>query len=99
MAENETIEHLRWSLAQKRLQADEHLQEMHEQGPLPSVDELLESKPVRFVTEHPVIAGVAAGAIYLIGPARLIRGFSLGISLLQGARALRAAQRTLMGQP
>jgi hypothetical protein len=38
MAENETIEHLRWSLAQKRLQADAHLQEVQEQGPLPSVD-------------------------------------------------------------
>ena len=96
MAENETVEHLRWSLAQKRLQADEHLQEVHEQGPLPSIDEVLESKPVRFITEHPVIAGVAASVIYLVGPARLLRLVSMSISLLQGARTLRAAQRMLM---
>jgi hypothetical protein len=98
MAENETIEHLRWSLAQKRLQADAHLQEVHEQGPLPSVDEVLESKPVRFVTEHPVIAGIAAGAIYLIGPARLLRIVGMSISVLQSARTLRAAQRMFMNQ-
>ena len=96
MAENETIEHLRWSLAQKRLQADEDLQEIYEQGSLPSLDEVLESKPVRFVTEHPVIAGVAAGMIYLIGPARLLRLMTMTISVMQAARTLRAAQRTLM---
>ena len=96
MAENETIEHLRWSLAQKRLQADEHLQEVHDQGPLPSVDEILESKPVRFMTEHPVMAGVATGIVYLIGPARLLRLMTMSISVMQAARTLRAAQRTLM---
>jgi hypothetical protein len=96
MAENETIEHLRWSLAQKRLQADEHLQEVHDQGPLPSVDEILESKPVRFITEHPVLAGVATGIVYLIGPARLLRLMTMSISVMQAARTLRAAQRTLM---
>ena len=96
MAESETIEHLRWSLAQKRMQADEHLQEMHDEGPLPSLDEVLESKPVRFVTEHPVLAGVAAAMIYLLGPARLIRLISTSIGLLQSARTLRAAQRAFM---
>ena len=96
MAENETIEHLRWSLAQKRMQADEDLKEMHEHGPLPSFDEVLESKPVRFVSEHPVLAGVAAGVIYLIGPARLLRSAITCIGLLQSARTLRDAQRMLM---
>ena len=93
MAENETIEQLRWSLAQKRLRADEHLQQVQEQGPLPSVDEVLASKPVRLMTEHPVIAGIAAGTIYLIGPARLLRLVSMSVALAQSAHALRTAQR------
>ena len=95
MAENETVEHLRWSLAQKRMQADADLQVMHEEGPLPSLNEVLESKPVRFVTDHPVLAGVAAGAVYLMGPARLLRLISASIALLQGVRTLHAAQRAL----
>jgi hypothetical protein len=93
MAESETIEHLRWSLAQKRMQADERLQEMQAEGPLPSLDEVLESKPVQFVTEHPVLAGVAAGVIYLLGPARLLRLVSTTIGLLQSARTLRTMTR------
>ena len=96
MAENETIEHLRWSLAQKRMQADEQLREMHDEGPLPSLDEVLESKPVRFVTDHPVLAGAATGVIYLFGPGRLLRLLTTGLTLLQSVRTLRAAQRALM---
>jgi len=96
MAENETIDHLRWSLAQKRMQADEHLLGIQQQGNLPSIDEVLESKPVRFATEHPVLSGVAAGMIYLVGPARLLRLVTTGIGLLQSAHALRAAQRMMM---
>ena len=96
MAENETIDQLRWSLAQKRMQADERLQEIHSQGALPSIDEVLESTPVRFATEHPVLSGVAAGMVYLLGPARLLRLVSAGVGLLQSARTLRAAQRVFM---
>ena len=96
MAQNETVDQLRWSLAQKRMQADAHLHEIHEQGTLPSIDEVLESKPVRFAAEHPVLSGVAAGMIYLVGPARLLRLATMGIGLLQSAHALRAAQRMMM---
>lgn len=96
MAENETIEHLRWSLAQKRMQADQALQEMHDEGPLPSLNEVLESKPVRFVTDHPVLAGAATGVIYLFGPTRLLRLLTTGVTLLQSVRTLRAAQQALM---
>ena len=95
MAENETVEHLRWSLAQKRMQADAELQQMHDEGPLPSLHDVLESKPVRFVTDHPVLAGLAAGAVYLVGPARLLRLISTSIALLQGVRTLHAAQRAM----
>jgi hypothetical protein len=44
------------------------------------------------------MAGIAAGAIYLIGPARLLRIVGMSISVLQSARTLRAAQRMFMNQ-
>ena len=99
MAENETIDRLRWSLAQKRMQANVDLHEIHEQGSLPSLEEVLESAPVRFMTEHPVAAGVAAGTIFLLGPSRLLRIATATIGMLQTVRTLRAAQRTFMTEP
>ena len=97
MAENQTIDQLRWSLAQKRMQADAHLHNLHEDRvPMPSLDELLESTPVRIATAHPVVAGLAVGVIFLVGPARLMRLATTAIGLLQSARTLRAAPRALM---
>ena len=95
MAQNETVDQLRWSLAQKRMQADARLNEIHEQGALPSIDEVLGSTPVRFVTEHPVLSGVAAGVVYFFGPARLLRVVTTAMGLVQSVRTLRAAQQMI----
>lgn len=97
MAEIETIEELRSSLAAKRMHADERLQYMRSQPAMPTVDEVMESRPVRFMIEHPVLTGLAAGALYLFGPARLLRIATAGIGIAQSVRTVRAAQELLTG--
>lgn len=88
MAEIQTIEQLRSSLEARRIEADERLQHLREQPTLPSVDEVMDSRPVQFMIEHPVLTGLAAGVVFLFGPVRLLRIATAAIGIAQSVRTI-----------
>ncbi len=96
MAEIETIDKLRSSLARRREHADANLARAHQvRIRVPDLAQLWRSRPVEFVLRRPAITGLAIGAIYLIGPLRVLRLATTAAGLVQAALSARTACRIL----
>jgi hypothetical protein len=90
MAESDAVEELRSSLARRRASAYEK-QKRSGRVRIPTVEEILQSRPVALALRHPVLSGLAVGAVYLIGPLRLLRAAATAASLAQSVLAARSA--------
>jgi hypothetical protein len=91
MAESEAVRELQASLAQRRERADRSVAQVGQQPmQIPSATEVIESRPVKLALAHPALTGLAVGAIYFLGPLRLLRMATLAAGVLQSALSLRS---------
>lgn len=95
MAEEDTVERLRGSLARRRLRADQVVAIADEPMRLPTAAEIARARPVQVVLAHPLGIGLVAGTIFLIGPMRLLRIAIAALGIVHTALSVTTAYRAL----